>query len=112
MAAVAPATEMGIFRQFSFLSFHTAMDAFTAVTNADPAGIIPVSHDVINNLVQVSEVDGNTVQEMLRAAGINVEGETVSLPLQEVWVAETFEPLDYGFEDYVDEEHGLFRCAA
>jgi hypothetical protein len=103
---------MGIIRQFSFLSFHTALDAFTAVTNADPAGIIPLSHDVINNLVQVSEVDGNTVQEMLRAAGINVEGETVSLPLQEVWVFEPLAPLDDGFEDYVDEEHGLFRCGA
>ncbi|WP_262029749.1 hypothetical protein [Microvirga sp. Mcv34] len=112
MAAAAPATEMGMFRQFSFLSFHTAMDAFTAVTNADPAGIIPVSHDVINNMVQVSEVDGNTVQEMLRAAGINVEGETVSLPLQDVWVIEAFETPDYAFEDYIDEEHGLFRCAA
>jgi hypothetical protein len=112
MAAAAPATEMGIFRQFSFLSFHTALDAFMAVTKDDPTGMIPISHDVINNLVQVSKVDGNTVQEMLRAAGINVEGETVSLPLQEVWVAETFEPLDYGFEDYVDEEHGLFHCAA
>jgi hypothetical protein len=112
MAAATPATEMGIFRQFSFLSFHTALDAFTGVAKADPAAIIPVSHDVINNLVQVSEVDGNTAQEMLRAAGINVEGETVSLRLQEVWVAEPFEPLEGGSEDYVDEDHGLFLLAA
>jgi hypothetical protein len=112
MAAAAPATEMGMFRQFSFLSFHTALDAFMAVTKADPTGIIPISHDVTNNLVQVSEVDGNTVQEMLRAAGVNVEGETVTVPPQEVWVAEPFEPRDGGSEDYVDEDHGLFLLAA
>ncbi|WP_114944395.1 hypothetical protein [Microvirga calopogonii] len=85
MAAATPAIEMGMFRQFSFLSFHTALDAFMAVTKADPTGIIPISHDVTNNLVQVSEVDGNTVQEMLRAAGINVKGESVTLELGEVW---------------------------
>jgi hypothetical protein len=67
---------------------------------------------VINSLVQVSEVDGNTVQEMLRAAGVNIEGETVTLPLQEVWLAEPFEPIDGGSEDYVDEDHGLFLLAA
>jgi hypothetical protein len=38
MAAADPATEMGMFRQFSFLSFHTALDAFMAVTKADPVG--------------------------------------------------------------------------
>lgn len=100
--------DMGMFRQFSFLSFHTALDAFMAVTKADPAGIIPVSHDVINMRVQVSEADGTTVQEMLRAAGFNVEGETVSLPVCEVWGPETLE-LDDGA---VDEKDSLFLCAA
>lgn len=108
MAAAASAPEMSMFRQFSFLSFHTALDAFTAVTKADPTGIIPMSHDVTNNLAQVSEVDGNTVQEMLRAAGINVEGETVTLPLQEEWLAEAFEPLEGGSEVYVDEDYASF----
>ncbi|MBM1175044.1 hypothetical protein [Microvirga arabica] len=79
---------------------------------SDPEGKIAISHDVIGNRIHVADEDGDLVQTLMRDAGFAVQGETVTLPVDEVWVVDPkfLEGLD--FEDYVDEEHGLFRSLA
>lgn len=109
MAAAAPATEMGIFRQFVFATFLTSLDAYMAVVTSDPEGKIAISHDVIGNRIQVADGDGDIVQTLMRDAGFAVQGETVTLPVNEVWVVDPKVLKGLDFEDYVDEEHGLFR---
>ena len=109
MAATAPAIEMGLFRQFAFATFLTSLDAYMAVVKSDPEGKIAISHDVIGNRIQVADEDGDVVQTLMRDAGFAVQGETVSLPVDEVWVVDPKVLKGLDFEDYVDEEHGLFR---
>lgn len=109
MAAAAPAIEKGVFRQFAFSTFLTSLDAYMAVVISDPEGKIAISHDVVENRIQVADEDGDTVQTLMRDAGFAVQGETVTLPVNEVWVVDPKELKGLDFEDYVDEEHGLFR---
>ena len=109
MAATACAIEMGLFRQFAFTSTLAAIDAYMAVVNSDPEGKIAISRDVIGNRIQVVDEDGDTVQTLMRDAGFAVQGETVTLPGAEVWVVDPKVLKGHDFEDYVDEEHGLFR---
>ena len=112
MAAAAPAIEMGIFRQFAFATFLTSLDAYMAVVTSDPEGKIAISHDVLGNRIQVADEDGDLVQTLMRDAGFAIQGETVALPVQEVWVVDPNMLNGLDFEDYVDEGHGLFRSIA
>jgi hypothetical protein len=109
MAAAAPAIEMGIFRQFAFATFLTSLDAYMAVVTSDSEGKIAISHDVIGNQIQVAEEDGDLVQTLVRNAGFAVQGETVTLPVHEVWIVDPKMLKGLDLEAYVDEEHGLFR---
>jgi hypothetical protein len=108
MAAATPATEMGIFRQFAFATFLTSLDAYMAVVSSDHEGKIAISHDVEGNRIRVADEDGETVQTLMRDGDFGVQGETVTLPVDEVWVVDPKVLEGLEFEDYVDEEHGLF----
>jgi hypothetical protein len=90
---VLPAPALTSCRQFILPNHGAALDAYMAVTNRDPDGLIRIVHFVPEHKVVVEEENGDTAAALMREAGIDATGETIILPGEDIWL--TIDPPDF-----------------